>query len=365
MKYLQTYNESIRDKMKPKSDEDVIKGIRNIDEAMLKQIDNSDINAEQNQQTLNNIRLLLNNGADPYYANSALLRFAGWVGDVDFVKDLIEKYNVDINGGEGSLLQSASGAIRPELLNYIIDNGGDVETYGKDAVEYCIDQALNDERPIINECILILVNNGVNKVIVEKYLRGYFGDTSVERIMNELDEKLIKYNKVHESLVDKMEPKSKEHIISKIPKDLTPQKELEFGASNDILWLVKKAIKNGADIHYKNDDSLKTACQYGHYDIIKFLLENGADVNADKDAALYYASYRNSVEITKLLIEYGANVNATLGSPLEFAIRYENFELVKLLIENGAKIHKSQHMYFVNNLKNDEIVKYIKQKINK
>ena len=40
---------------------------------------------------------------------------------------------------------------------------------------------------------------------------------------------------------------------------------------------IRKALEEGADIHYQGDSALQWACNYGKFDAAKCLLENGAD----------------------------------------------------------------------------------------
>jgi ankyrin repeat protein len=190
MKHLQSYNESLRDKMRAKSKDEIIKGIDNIDAAMIQQIDNSNANEDENKETINNIRLLLEHGADPSYANYAVLRYACWVGDLDFFKELIEKYNTPINAYEDTALEYAAQYHHPDILQYIIDNGGNVDEHGEKAMKSAIDQALNVEKGILSEVVLILVENGLSKDRVKVWLHNYCGDKQVDMLMEELDKKL-------------------------------------------------------------------------------------------------------------------------------------------------------------------------------
>jgi ankyrin repeat protein len=41
----------------------------------------------------------------------------------------------------------------------------------------------------------------------------------------------------------------------------------------------KKALTLGADLRYKNEDALRTACIHAKIDIVKILLESGADIS--------------------------------------------------------------------------------------
>jgi ankyrin repeat protein len=194
MKYLQTYNESIRDQMIPKTKEEILSSVTNPTAAMMDQIDNSDINDYNNKETIDNIKLLLDNGADVTSNNYALLRFVIWVGDLGFVKELIEEYKIPADVYDDTALTSAAQYNKPEILQYLIDKGANVKESGNIALEFAIDNALNNETPIINDVVLILIENGVTKEYIKDYLKIYFSDSATENIMKELEEKLSKRN---------------------------------------------------------------------------------------------------------------------------------------------------------------------------
>ena len=197
MKHIKTYNESLRDKMKPKSDEDVLKGITDINDAMFKQMGHDDGDEDDfyiNPDNIDNVKFLLKNGADPSYKEYAILRYACAIGDEKFVKELFDDYNVPVNACAGIALRTSAEFHHPLLLLYIIHEGGDVKKYGEEAAEFAIDTALNNEKPIISDSVVILVKNGIPKDIIQDQLGDYMGDYTVDKLMDELEEKLIKYD---------------------------------------------------------------------------------------------------------------------------------------------------------------------------
>jgi len=304
MKYLKTYNESLRDKMTPKSEEEVANAYRRIINIVTTTIDGFP--------------------TDDYK-------------EFQEVADLLKVDKKDLF-----------------LIIENDDNYDNIDEYFSSLVDFKDDSAIiinieeNDSRA-----------GGKWYCFPEQKLAFWTAKDFDFMSAWIFCKDFILSENVNEGLSDKMTPKSEEEIISKIPKDLTPEEELEFGATHNIIWLIKKAIDSGVDIHYKNDTALRIACESGSYDIVKYLLENGADVHVDTDASIYHASYRDYTDIVKLLVEHGANINATGGSPIEFAIRHENLELVKLLVEKGVEL-RPELQYYINQ-SSDEIIAYLKK----
>jgi hypothetical protein len=97
-----------------------------------------------------------------------------------------------------------------------------------------------------------------------------------------------------------LKPKSEEEIRSCL-KNLSPEEKLETGVKQSILWLVKDALTEGADVHADNDYALQCASWYGHAEVVKVLLDAGANVHACDDYALRWASWYGHTEVVKLL----------------------------------------------------------------
>ena len=194
-----TLTESLRDQMKSKSKEEILDSVKkgDINKVMMDQMGETreeydGIDVYFNFDNIDNVKFLLRNGADPSYNDYAILRYACAIGDERFVKELIEDYNVPINASEGIALRTAAEYHHPLLLIYIIHEGGDVEKYGEEAAEFALDVALNNEKPIISDCIVLLVKNGLSTTIISEYLGDYMNEYSVNRLMQELNTKVRK-----------------------------------------------------------------------------------------------------------------------------------------------------------------------------
>ncbi|MEK0338440.1 MAG: ankyrin repeat domain-containing protein, partial [Nitrosopumilus sp.] len=108
---------------------------------------------------------------------------------------------------------------------------------------------------------------------------------------------------VNEDIKDFLKPKSEEEIKSSMGS-LNPNKLLIQAAENGFLPGVKKAIERGADVHTDEDEALRHASAYGHYNIVALLLDNGADIHAIHDQALRSASLFDHSDVVELLKKY-------------------------------------------------------------
>jgi len=108
---------------------------------------------------------------------------------------------------------------------------------------------------------------------------------------------------------------------------------------------VRDAIKNGADVNFRNNRGeipLKYAMVFGIVETAKILIENGAEVK-DKDILPELAAWgRGGAEMAELLIEAGADVDEeTSGgyTPLIIAAGRGHTDIVRVLLEAGANIN--------------------------
>jgi len=143
MKYLQTYNESLRDKMTPKSKEEILKKIKGLEpEEILK------LGADSNTMEL--IDIALEEGADVNHSLAEALLSAAMKGHVDITKKLLQygadpnlgfkysiyaiynkfeimklliEYGLDINADDDQLLILAVHAHDYDLIQLLLDKG--------------------------------------------------------------------------------------------------------------------------------------------------------------------------------------------------------------------------------------------------
>lgn len=152
--------------------------------------------------------------------------------------------------------------------------------------------------------------------------------------------------------------------------------------------LAKILIKNGANIHIRNNHLLINACKNGDYDLVKILIDNHASIYARNHEALRFAIIKNhndiidllickcycndlhivyfivkqisirtilnlknnhlliyscevgDYDVAKLLIQNGSNINAYDNAALRISIQNERFDILELLINNGANVNE-------------------------
>ena len=160
-------------------------------------------------------------------------------------------------------------------------------------------------------------------------------------------------------MIKYLTPRSEEELRSSFKK-LTPEEKIEFGCVENIPWLVKDAIKEGANVNPRKYYFLTTACRDGHKELAEILLDAGANFNGHEKASLRLAVIQGYTEIVKLLIDRGMDIKEVEGSPLYVACIHGYVEIVKLLINAGASI---QSLYYATVIhSNPEIQKIILEK---
>ena len=65
---------------------------------------------------------------------------------------------------------------------------------------------------------------------------------------------------------------------------------------------VKELISKGADIHYNDDEVLRTASNNGHFEIVKFLVLNGANVHGGDDIVGFKGHKVEALPIDEVLV---------------------------------------------------------------
>ena len=79
------------------------------------------------------------------------------------------------------------------------------------------------------------------------------------------------------------------------------------------IWTVdtfKYFIREGINIHVKNDNAFRYTVETGNLELVKFLVDKGANIHADDDYALISAARNGYLEVVRYLIDKGANIHA-------------------------------------------------------
>ena len=150
------------------------------------------------------------------------------------------------------------------------------------------------------------------------------------------DKFLSESNQKMTSVRDLMTPKSEEDIKIALSK-LDPNAKLIVGCRDGFLWVVKEALAEGADIRVGHNTPFIWACRRGYVDIVKFLLDKEeTEINATNGSPLKYACQGGHIEIIKLLLNNGADADL-----VDKILKSKYNEIVKLLNPYRKKKIKS------------------------
>jgi ankyrin repeat protein len=173
----------------------------------------------------------------------ALLVLASEVGNLDLVKQAIEKVDINYKGGEPLTVASSRGHL--EIVKFLLEKGADANS--------------NNDYP------LQLASNNGNLEIV-KLLLNYGAEAGAD-----------------------------------------DSYALKLASESGHAEVIKLLLAAGADVHVGDDYPLRIAVKFSHLDAVKVLLDNKADVHARDEHALVQAIQLDNKKMINLLIEYGAD----------------------------------------------------------
>jgi ankyrin repeat protein len=173
-------------------------------------------------------------------------------------------------------------------------------------------------------------------------------DMTTIKTLKEFKEILDEMGSLNESLKDYLTPKSEEDIKNALSSSTLRRKnERLIDACRDgDLDTVKFLIKSGALINSTKwtDTPLTVAIRHNQTNIVKFLIKNGANVNRMSEygeTPLVSAVESGKIRMVSLLIESGArlrSVSSIFLSPLWTAVKLAHVDIVQYLIDKGADI---------------------------
>ncbi len=394
--YKEYLNESVRDLMKPKSEEDIKKSVAKLSpqKKLLVGIENDMLwlikDVVENDKSILSKLLELDSSEDVYefplvYAISEgrteiakyildsisnipkeiidkAIRSAALIGDYEILSRIVNKNPDTIEKAFHFIIrymQPFPDQVYYDMIKMLLEMGADVHYRDDAALSY----AINNQK---DDVIKLLLDNGANlrearkryTIAGKKYAKKF--QENGDFLKKLLDFK--KFNKTNESIRDLMKPKSEEDIRKTIQK-LSPDNKLKVGCKEGILWAVKEALKEGADIfvdHMANH-ALYIVCRNKHEDIVKYILSE-MDLKAENYIITYALTQTssNSINIYKILLDAGANPDVCEGMCILHASRRGCYDLVKLLLDYGAHDNIDKAIKFAELYGYEDIVKLLK-----
>ena len=287
--------------------------------------------------------LLIDKGAD-----ASTIHLAAYFGDMDAVKDFMERgINVNTKGiYDATPLHFAAAGAKKEMIEFLIDKGADInaKAMDDDLTPLHVAAALSGNQ----ETIELLITRGAD--INVKGLLGVSLEVAAMRAM---------FSHISEFESKKLSDEQAEQMMMEAFKSQSSSESMKFllakGAKidNDTLFLaaemgmkeiIESAIAKGIDLNVKDDDGT-TALWYakdkGHTEIAELLQKHGAKEEAPK-TLLHRAVTKGDIEQVKSIIEKGADVNLrdkNGQTPLHLSARQGQRDIAELLLTNGADIN--------------------------
>lgn len=107
-------------------------------------------------------------------------------------------------------------------------------------------------------------------------------------------------------------------------------------AHNGDIFILKKCLDKGLDIHSCNDLALRIVTKANHTKAILFLLSRGANIQAVYDEELIHAALQGKTKTVRILLEeYSCSQEAKIYAMYN-AIFGRHEEIIELLLQNGV-----------------------------
>lgn len=389
-------NESIKDYLKPKSNNDIIKSLINLPvHQMVELILKYDIDINENKEIMDRIESFSSDYQ--VYVGCTLGSLSLIEKNIKNIEDIEQKYEY--------FLRSVSNKNRYEILNYFVRLILDGKQY-KNITHRLFKSLRNIDEPIsftneqkqkINNilgiksledkfhrfiiydsfqslmyCDLILGYNNIDRycfINLEKYILcfrlgqdersqkrvivddEFYVISDFESLLKFIDDFKIKdqiKKLIKESVKHFLKPKTEEDIISKL-EGLSPYKKFYRGCQHGIMTAVKQAIEEGINPTIENNVGIRMASSKGYTDIVKYLLSFNRII--PPHVAIEDAARNNHAEILELLL----NDKKNDFDPTDFGyyiINYcathKKYDSLKVLLNNELvrkKWHKRLDIY--------------------
>jgi ankyrin repeat protein len=316
-----TMNESLRDKMTPKSVEDISSSIHSwtLLELYMYWLDDifyvsDDIDGYVEHRNMT-FTIIYNEFKRRYHEASFFekRKIKSWIKNLESSKFFKENKNnlkldesVRDTNGIGLPAKVSEGLLRSkmtpksdeditkslgklygyQLVNYIADL---IHKNDKDSLEMVLkhmNKKMLSEADIyylielsIDSANLHVITYFLSSGLSTKLLKDIYGYT-IRHHKQRITKLIEPHITANESVKDKMTPKSSEEIRDTL-SGYTPNEQLMMGIRNGELWLVKTALMGGADLNFQDGSPFIWACINQQEDIMDYMIEKGVEVNND------------------------------------------------------------------------------------
>lgn len=133
---------------------------------------------------------------------------------------------------------------------------------------------------------------------------------------------------------------------------------IHTACENGHFEIIKYTLDEGLyDSKYNISDSLVISAKYGHCDIFSYLLEKGADVNVESYICFGYICLAGNLELAKHILELVDDKVKCISSnddfAIEFSSEYGHLVIVQWLVDNGADWRADNYYVFRNSCINE------------
>lgn len=217
---------------------------------------------------------------DPGWQNSVnaqgLANEAAGAGQLNILKTLVEKCDVDIHHYSEELLRTAVSKRQEACVGYLIGKGADVKTWSNEPLRTAADN----------------------------------GDLGIVKL-----------------LVD---------AGAEINTDHYGQSVLGRAVASGSMPLVEYLIDKGADIKHDKYSAFTTAAREGRLDMLQLFIDRKVDANVEDGAAFIAAVDSKQFDAARLLLALGATPDAQGGKALRLAASHGDEETVTFLLDHRA-----------------------------
>ena len=109
-----------------------------------------------------------------------------------------------------------------------------------------------------------------------------------------------------------------------------------LAAQNGDIFILKKCLDSGIDIHSCNDLALRLTVTNNHTKAIIFLLSHGANIQAVCDAELRHSSLDGDIDTVEMLLESNSCSQEAKLYAMYNAIFCKHENIIKLLLQHGV-----------------------------